>query len=104
MFAARRRFAHLMFVLALLLAQQVLVVHPLVHGLGKSGGDDPSAPAERGSCVLCIAGFATGTALPSAAQPLLALPAGVVRLATFAWEYTPPVTLAFSSRAPPQFL
>lgn len=104
MIAPRRRLSHLLIALALLLAQQLLVAHPLVHALGKGGPDDPSAPAERAACVVCIAGFASGAALPSAPQTLLAIPAHVFEQTLLAWEYYPPVTLAFSSRAPPHIL
>jgi hypothetical protein len=101
----RRRLSHLLFVLGLLLAQQALVAHPLTHGLGQSGGtDDPGGPSERIACVLCIAGTATGAALPSAPPALLTPATGAYECAPPARQHYPRVTLAFSSRAPPRAL
>jgi len=104
MIAPRRRLSRMLFALALGLAQQVLVAHLLAHALSRGSADDPFTPAERAACVLCIAGFASGAALPTNPPPLLAMPARVLQSTPLTWEYLPPVTLAFSSRAPPHLL
>lgn len=102
MMPLRRSVAHLLLALALLFSQQALVAHPLTHGFGKTEAPDhPSTPAERVVCLLCVTGASASAALPSASQPLLVVPAQTFEQTPLRWEYCPPVTLAFSSRAPP---
>jgi hypothetical protein len=103
--APRRTIAHLFLVLALLLAQQVLTAHPFAHRAGAADPqDDQSAPGERVLCALCAAGAASSSALPSAGHPLFVSTAQVFEPAPITWAYRPPLTRAFSARAPPTLL
>jgi hypothetical protein len=105
MMPSRRRAAHLLLALALLLTQQMLAAHPLAHRAGAGGAPDhPSTPVERAACMLCVAGAASSSALPSVSQPVLVVPARLLEQAPLVSEYRPPVTLAFSARAPPILL
>lgn len=102
---SRRTIVRLLLALAVLLAQQALAVHPFVHRAGAADTqNDQSGPAERVLCALCVAGAASGSALPSSGHPPFVSAAQVFERAPLAWCYQPPVTLAFSSRAPPSYL
>jgi len=103
--APRRTIAHLLLVLALLLAQQVLTAHPFAHRRGAPGTqDDQSAPGERILCALCVAGAASGSALPSAGHPPFVSAVQLFEPAPITWAYRPPLARAFSARAPPTLL
>jgi hypothetical protein len=101
--ASRRSVAHLLLVLALLLAQQLLTAHPFLHRAA-APQDDQSAPADRLPCVLCLAGAAVGSALPSVGHPPLVSAAQVFEPAPIIWAHRPPLVRAFSARAPPPLL
>jgi len=100
--APRRTIAQLFLVLALLLAQQVLTAHPFAHRGGTQ--DDQSAPGERILCALCVAGAASGSALPSAGHPPFVSAVQLFEPAPITWAYRPPLARAFSARAPPTLL
>jgi hypothetical protein len=102
---ARRRFAHSLLALALLLAQQLLSAHPYAHwARGGDPSDQPSGPAELSTCVLCLVGASCSSALPTTGHPPFVQQAEVFEDCAASWSYYPPVALAFSSRAPPLFL
>jgi hypothetical protein len=102
---ARRTFAHLMLALALLLAQQLAAAHANAHlGGQKPPQDDQSRPAERGACVLCMVDASSAHALPATGHPPFVGEAQVLEPVVVTWTYYPPVSLAFSSRAPPVLL
>ncbi|HEU5284800.1 MAG TPA: hypothetical protein VFU53_13360 [Burkholderiales bacterium] len=102
--ASRRSVAHLLLVLALLLAQQVLTAHPFVHRAAADPQDDQSAPAERVLCALCVVGAAVGSALPSTGHSPFVSAAQVFEPAPITWAHRPPLVRAFSARAPPTSL
>jgi hypothetical protein len=103
--APRRTIAHLFLVLALLLTQQALTAHSFAHRAGAADTqDDPSAPGERILCALCVAGAASGSALPSAGHPPFVDAAQTFEPAPITWAYRPPLARAFSARAPPILL
>jgi hypothetical protein len=102
--ASRRTIAHLLLVLALLLAQQVITAHPFAHRAGGDTQDDQSQPGERVMCALCVVGAAAGSALPSAGHPPFVSAAQVFEPAPITWAYRPALVRAFSARAPPTLL
>jgi hypothetical protein len=98
---SRRTVTHLLLVLALLLARQVLTVHPFVHGVAGGTQDEQSAPDERVVCALCVVGTAAGSALPGAGDPPFVSAARVLEAPAITWAHRPLLFSAFSARAPP---
>ena len=101
----RRAIANLLLTLALLLAQQLVTAHPLVHRGGTiDTQDDGSTPSERVVCALCLVSAASGSALPSAGHSPFVSAAQTFAPAPTTWAYHPPLIRAFSARAPPALL